>query len=211
MSDEQPRDGESTADMRRGLIYAHNRANANTAEVHQTAATVHALVDLLLECGVVDRDALETRRQQPAEALRRQYIDRGMAVALQEFGVSKYEFQGGAVIDCESRIGLCKAACCRLPLALSREDVEEGALRWELGRPYLLARGADGYCAHLDRTTRRCGIYSRRPIPCRGYDCRNDRRIWLDFVDRVPNPRIGEPGWPECATADEPPAANGAV
>src|SRR5712691_9221630 len=88
------------ADVLRGLIYAHNRANANTAEVHEANATLHALVELLVERGLVDGEAFETRRTQAAEQLRREYLARGMAVAMQEFGVSKYEFTNGAEIDC---------------------------------------------------------------------------------------------------------------
>ena len=36
------------------------------------------------------------------------------------------------------RVHLCKASCCRLPFALSRQDVEEGIVRWDLGQPYLI-------------------------------------------------------------------------
>ena len=88
----------------RGLLYTHNRANANTAEVHEANATVEALVDLLQDAGVVDRDALEERRQAlPRERLQREYVERGMAVAVQDFEISKYDFTGGPVIDCDSR------------------------------------------------------------------------------------------------------------
>ena len=38
-------------DFLRGLVYAHNRANANTAEVHQANATLQALVELLVQQG----------------------------------------------------------------------------------------------------------------------------------------------------------------
>jgi Fe-S-cluster containining protein len=185
-------------DVIRGLIYTHNRANANTAEVHQASATLDALVQLLIEHGVLDRETLEARRQEAARRLQRQYIERGMAVAMQEFGVSKYAFQGGAEIDCENRVHLCNAACCRLPFALSKEDVQEGIVRWNLGQPYIIARDGDGYCAHLERGACRCAVYAHRPIPCRGYDCWNDKRIWLDFENRLVNPRIAEPDWPEC-------------
>jgi hypothetical protein len=121
-----------------------------------------------------------------------------MAVAMQDFGVSKYEFKGGAEIDCESRLNLCKAACCRLPFALSKQDVQEGIVKWDLGQPYLNARDADGYCAHLDKCSGHCSVYAQRPIPCRGYDCRNDERVWLDFEKSLINPRVGEADWPEC-------------
>jgi hypothetical protein len=120
--------------------------------------------------------------------------------------VSKYDFNHGSKVDCENRIHLCKAACCKLPLALSKEDVQEGAVRWELHQPYMIAHGEDGYCVHMDRHTHRCGVYDQRPIPCRGYDCSNDSRIWLDFENKVINPEIYEPGWPESlqsGTAEE--------
>ena len=98
------------ADVIRGLLYTHNRANANTAEVHEANATVQALVDVLAEAGVLDRAALEERRQDARQRLRREYVERGMAVAVQDFEVSKYDFAGGPVIDCEARMPLCGAA-----------------------------------------------------------------------------------------------------
>jgi Fe-S-cluster containining protein len=182
----------------RGLVYTHNRANANTAELHEACSTLHALADLLIERGVLDRETLEARRRAAAEQLRREYIERGMAVAMQEFPVSKYEFRGGPEIDCEDRLPLCKASCCKLPLALSKEDVQEGIVRWELGRPYMIAQTPEHYCVHLDTESHHCGVYAQRPIPCRGYDCRQDKRIWLDFEKRLVNPRLDDPDFPEC-------------
>jgi Fe-S-cluster containining protein len=189
--------GASGQDLLRGLVYTHNRANANTAAAHEANATLQALVELLVEEGLVDREAFEARRAQSSEKLRREYLERGMAVAMQDFDVSKYEFTGGAEIDCESRLHLCKAACCRLPFALSKEDVQEGIVKWDLGQPYLNARDGDGYCMHMERGGCRCTVYQHRPIPCRGYDCRKDQRIWIDFENRVINPRITEADWPE--------------
>jgi Fe-S-cluster containining protein len=198
-------------DIHRGLVYAHNRANANTAEVHQANATLNALVELLIDRGLVNIESLEARRKQAAEQLRRDYLGRGMAVAMQEFGVSKYEFKGGAEIDCENRLQLCKAACCRLPFAMSREDVQEGIVKWDLGQPYINARGEGGYCQHIELGTCRCTVYKHRPIPCRGYDCRNDKRIWVDYDDRVINPRVADPNWPECLEMNEASAVSGEV
>jgi hypothetical protein len=184
-------------DVLRGLLYAHDRANANTAALHEAVTTLDAVVDLLVAEGVVDPDALAQHRVEAGRRRERQFFERGMAVAMQEFGESKYDFAGGAEIDCESRLELCGAACCKLPVALSKEDVEEGVLRWELGRPYLLAHGDDHHCVHIDRGTHQCGVYAARPIPCRAYDCREDRRIWLDFEARVVNPAIHVADWPE--------------
>lgn len=188
----------AATELLRGLIYAHNRTNANTAEVHEANATLHALVEVLVERGLIDSEAFEVRRKQTSEQLRREYVERGMAVAMQEFGVSKYDFKSGAEIDCENRLHLCKAACCRLPFALSKQDVQEGVVKWDLGQPYMNARDTEGYCVHLDKCSGHCIVYAQRPIPCRGYDCRKDERIWLDFERRVINPRVTEPHWPEC-------------
>ena len=205
----QPERLDDFGELVAGLVYTHNRANANTAEVHQTASTLHALVEMLVERGVLDRAELEARRRAAAEQYRKYYIERGMAVAMQNFGVSKYEFSGGAVIDCESRLPLCKAACCKLPLALSKEDVGEGVVRWELGQPYMLAHDPDGYCVHMDRATCGCTVYAQRPIPCRGYDCREDKRIRQDFEAGVINPLIEAPDWPACLEAGASQAGRG--
>jgi Fe-S-cluster containining protein len=44
---------------------------------------------------------------------------------------------------------------------------------------------SDGQCSHLDRKTHGCTIYQQRPAACRGFDCRGDSRIWLDFEKRI--------------------------
>jgi Fe-S-cluster containining protein len=111
--------------------------------------------------------------------------------------VSKYAYQSSAVIDCADRIPLCRASCCKLRFRLSHEDVEESVVRWNPRQPYHIEQGRDGACVHLDCMSRGCSIYTQRPLPCRAYDCRNDERIWLDFENRVINPAILEPGWPE--------------
>ena len=102
--------------------------------------------------------------------------------------IDQYAFEGGAQICCENRVQLCRAACCRLRFAPSPRDLEEGILRWELSRPYLIRRGADGYRGHLERDSQGCTIYQQRPVHCRAYDCRNAKRIWADFENKVVSP-----------------------
>lgn len=121
-----------------------------------------------------------------------------MAVAVQEFKISKYEFKVSAEIECKNHIHLCKAACCKLPFAFSKEDLQEGIVKWDFGQPYINARDKNGYCTHLKKSTYQCTVYEHRPIPCRGYDCRKDKRIWLDFESKVVDPRIDAPNWPDC-------------
>ena len=93
-------------------------------------------------------------------------------------------------IDCERRIPLCRAACCAMRFALTAQDLDEGVMRWDLGRPYMNRVGPDGRCARQDRGSLGCAIYHHRPGVCRVYDCRQDGRIWLDFDRRVINPDL---------------------
>jgi Fe-S-cluster containining protein len=86
---------------------------------------------------------------------------------------------------------------------LSKQDIYEGILKWDLGSPYLIAQDKDGYCTHFERDTCRCTVRENRPVPCRGYDCRSDKRIWLDFDNKIVNPNINRPDWPQCEVATE--------
>lgn len=194
-SDETPK--AALRDVVDGLMFAHNRTDAFTSELHHTASTLMALVELLVESGLIGQNELEQRRSEVAVNLRRSFVARDMTVAVHESGFSKYALIDSVKIDCEDRLHLCKAACCRLSFALSREDLDEGALRWDFRAPYMIARGENGYCAHIDRRSCRCTAYDQRPVTCRGYDCRKDDRIWQDFEKMVINPDVQDPGWPD--------------
>jgi Fe-S-cluster containining protein len=162
-----------------------------------TASTLMALVELLVEIGLIDQNELEQRRSEIAVNLRRSFVARGMTVAVHESGFSKYALIDAVKIDCDDRLHLCRAACCRLSFALSREDLDEGALRWDFRAPYMVARGENGYCAHIDRRSCRCTAYDQRPVTCRGYDCSSDDRIWRNFEKKEINPNVQDPGWPD--------------
>jgi Fe-S-cluster containining protein len=134
-----------------------------------------------MEKGLLTEEELNERKRRVAERLVERSRESGMGVIRQESEQDKYTFKDEVKIDCENRVHPCKAACCRLPFALSKQDVEEGIVKWDFHHPYMNARRADGYCVHLERKTCRCSIYENRPVPCRDCDCRNDKRIWLDF------------------------------
>jgi prolipoprotein diacylglyceryltransferase/Fe-S-cluster containining protein len=183
-------------EVARGLRHSHLRENLNTSELIQIAALAKATREVLEERRIIDGEALERRRTAAVEEFSKEYTSRGMGVRLSQFQGDKYGPYKPAQIDCEARLPLCRAACCRLRFALSRQDVEEGTVRWDFGQPYLIAQGADGYCVHLDRREKSCSIYESRPYTCRGYDCRRDDRIWADFDNRIPHPLLGSPEWP---------------
>jgi hypothetical protein len=84
-----------------------------------------------------------------------------------------------------------------LTFPLSIQDIEEGVVRWDYQYPYLNVRKPDGFCIHRG-AKHECSVYQQRPVACRGYDCRSDRRIWLDFEKGVLSPEaervlVGEP------------------
>src|SRR5262247_1047008 len=129
-----------------GLLYCHDRENTNTSKTLEVMAFAYALIELLLEKGLLTEEELNDRKRQVALRLVEKLKDSGMGVMLQQPEIDKYTFEGGARIDCENRVHLCRAACCRLRFALSKQDLEEGIVKWDLARPYLIARESDGYC-----------------------------------------------------------------
>lgn len=89
-------------------------------------------------------------------------------------------------IDCASLMHLCRARCCSMDVAMSKEDLDEGRLGWNYEEPYLLRKNpATGYCEKLSPEGG-CCVYDDRPAVCRTYDCRNDKRVWEDFEKRIP-------------------------
>jgi hypothetical protein len=134
-----------------GLLYAHHRANGNTSKVLEVTSFAYALIELLVEKGLLKVEELDERKRQVATRLAEKFRDNGMGVVRQEPEYDKYNLDGSVEIDCESRLQFCHAACCRLQFALSRQDVEEGVLKWDFSRPYMIKQDHDGYCAHLDR------------------------------------------------------------
>jgi Putative zinc- or iron-chelating domain len=189
-------DDELRQELAEGLLYTHSRLSANTASTLEARSFLYALIELLEEGGLVSIDALDERKETVSERLSEQARQRGDGVLLQDPEHDKYAFDAEVAIDCPSLVHLCHAACCKLTFALSRQDIEEGVVRWDLGKPYLIRQDADGYCCHVDRERKACTIHAHRPVPCRAFDCRNDKRIWVDFEQRIPNPNIGKPGWP---------------
>jgi hypothetical protein len=140
--------------------------------------------------GIIGVEELDQRKKTVEKRLQDSFKEAGIGVRVQRTDVDKYSLEEEVVkIDCENRIRVCRAACCALAYSLSVQDISEG-IRWSLGKPFLNARGADGYCIHLERQNSRCSIYEHRPTVCRQYDCRKDRRIWLDFEKIIVNPDL---------------------
>jgi len=177
-------------DVAEGLMYSHSRENANTSKVLEVASFSYALIELLNERGIISIEELDERKRKVGQRLAEKFAEKGMGVALTDDEKDKYAYEGAVQIDCDERMPLCRGACCRLRFALTVQDLEEGSVKWELGRPYMIRHDADGYCHHVDRETKHCDIYEKRPIVCRSYDCRKDKRIWADFENRIVSPDL---------------------
>ena len=184
---------ELRTELARGLEYTHVRANTNTGKLLEVASFAYSVIELLAEKGIITIDEVDERKNVVAERLGDKFREAGMGVVRSEPELDKYTLESTVEIDCESRIDVCKAACCRLQFALSKQDVEEGIVEWEFSQPYLIKRAPDGYCTHLELEDGcRCGVYAHRPVPCRAYDCREDTRIWADFENRIPSPDLAK-------------------
>jgi Fe-S-cluster containining protein len=107
-----------------------------------------------------------------------------------DLGGPKYETPSPP-IPCAELTPLCGARCCALSFPLSTEDLDEGVIRWDYGQPYLIRqRASDGYCVHNDPDSHGCTVHAHRPRVCRSYDCRTDKRIWVDYEQRIPAPLV---------------------
>lgn len=173
-----------------GFLYTHSRANANSNKILEVASFSYALIELLNEKGLITISELDQRKNKINQRLARQFSEQGMGVAFTKDAKDKYTEKDSIDIDCESRLHLCQSACCRMRFALAVQDVEEGVVKWNLGQPYMIRQKNDGYCFHIKRAAGTCTIYEHRPFVCRAYDCREDKRIWQDFKQKIVSPDL---------------------
>ncbi len=172
-------------ELEAGLRFLHVMGMQTKLDLERVDALLNSLIAALDRAGVLATDAAGARvdemaRQARARNLQEEHVKVGGAA--NKYGVQVPD------IDCASLMPLCKARCCRLTVHLSFQDLDEG-LRWEYPRPYeLRRRDVDGYCIYSEPETKRCDIYKRRPAVCRSYDCRNDKRVWIDFEKKIPAP-----------------------
>lgn len=113
-------------------------------QTHQTLEStsfLYALIELLIKRGLLTTEELDKHKRQVAERLVKRFVDSVLCLMYQDPEFDKYKFDNETDVDCESRLDTCKALCCKLPFTLSKQDVKEGIIRWEFGKPYLIAHG----------------------------------------------------------------------
>jgi Fe-S-cluster containining protein len=173
----------SRGELEDGLrLLLHQMIESRLAQA-DVAATVKALIETLVAAGALSHGEYERRRQRELDV----HVERLKERPVFRLGKAedKYALESLPQIDCASIIPICEARCCKLSVYLSPQDLDEGLMKWDYGKPYQIRKREDGYCTHSDAETRRCSVYQHRPGICRTYDCRKDKRIWLDFENRI--------------------------
>jgi Fe-S-cluster containining protein len=185
-------DGPVRTDLDDGLRFVHILNMQVKHDLFDTSTKLSALVEELVARGQLDALSFGERRERiKVRENERQKLQAHVSVS---DVIDKYALSGLPDIDCPSLIPICKARCCRLYFPLSFQDLDEGKIEWDYARPYQIRKREDHYCVHSDTTTRGCTVYAERPATCRTYDCRADKRIWLDFEKRIPAPESdGQP------------------
>ncbi len=167
-----------------GLKFGHVMLSVNQDQANEAVAYVQALAELLIQKGLIGADELEAPLKRAQEEIGKLLLPR---VRLADMG-DKYAAGQAVAIDCRSRISLCGARCCTFRFYLTRQDLDEGVIRWDYGNPYWIKQGDDGYCVHCHPVSRACTVHAQRPHTCRQYDCRHDKRVWTDYEARIPAP-----------------------
>ena len=170
--------------LERAFEFGNVMNSVNLDQGKETIACVQALTEVLLQNGIVHAEELEKSLKSARERIATHPMP---GVRLANLG-DKYADGQTAMVDCASLVHLCQARCCTFKFYLTKQDLDEGVARWDYGNPYWIKQGADGFCAHSDQTTRACTIHAQRPHVCRAYDCRQDKRVWIDFEQRIPAP-----------------------
>lgn len=176
-------------DLAQSLMLLHERLGNRVLAENELSAHLYALTELLIAKGVLSLKDFEERKTRALEQQMSDMSTRWEGAEVLTDQTDKYTVEP-VQIDCQNRLHLCKAACCRLSFTLSTQDLEEGMVRFNVRRPFHIAHRDDGWCSHCDKETKRCNVHANRPLVCRTYDCRQDPRIWEDFAQMIPHPDL---------------------
>ncbi len=166
--------------VERGQLFAHTALGESALRLGEVEVFLHGLVDTLLAKGVIaEEDMVAAMSKVRAELEERNELNRARTMVRSEDPANVRKT--ATKVDCQTRLHICHAACCRLDFALSIPEVESGKVKWDLGRPYFIRRDSHGSCVHFDPQSGGCQVYSDRPGVCREYSCADDHRIWKNF------------------------------
>ena len=174
----------SVEESERGWRFAHMLMTLTQIEAREALAFARAVGDVLMERGLVSREEMQGRLNEARQVVEEKPVPKVMLAR----GGDKYALENNVPVPCLERLPICQARCCKYAFCLSEQDLDEGVARWDYGQPYWMRKRPDGYCMHSDPETFQCRIFEHRPLVCRVYDCREDRRMWADFERRTLQP-----------------------
>lgn len=164
--------------VERGSLFTHSSISEQYAKLNELSVFLYSLIDILIKKGITPSAEIE----EVVVQVRREMDGKGELltprIALRHDPSDEAEF---IPVNCNERIPICHAVCCKLDFALTATEVEEGKVKWDLGRPYFIRKRENACCTHLNTETSGCSVYEHRPGVCRVYSCANDTRIWKDF------------------------------
>lgn len=163
----------------RGNLFTHSSIGKNSERINEIESILYGFIDLMVNKGLLKEEELENA----AREIRKEIFEKGES-AHAGIGIRVDEPANELTtipVNCDERIHICKAICCKLDFALSAEEIEGGKIKWDLGKPYFIRHEKHGYCSHLDTNKKCCSVYADRPSVCKKYTCLNDTRIWKDF------------------------------
>jgi Fe-S-cluster containining protein len=156
------------------------------SRINEVESFVYGLIDMLAEKSNLDVEELQTYVAKIKEEIKTkgEALHPGIALRIDKTDSANENF---VQVNCNERIPVCKAVCCKLNFALSASEIDAGKVKWELGSPYFIRHEKSGYCTHLDENKKCCSVYNDRPKVCSGYSCAKDERIWKDFDNMILN------------------------
>ncbi|HZS36415.1 MAG TPA: hypothetical protein VFF06_06300, partial [Polyangia bacterium] len=128
--------------LERASLRVQTQLGVEHANVRKLASTVFALVELLIERGLLDGAEVAERIARAGEQLGAGPFADGARVAA-ESSLDDKRAAPNAAVDCDARLPLCRAVCCTLQVPLAPQDLEEGVVRWDPARPFYLRRDDD--------------------------------------------------------------------
>jgi hypothetical protein len=146
-------------------------------------STLYGLVDLLTSKRMVGESEVAASAHRIAQTIaeRGEQAHGGVVMRVDPPG------QATVTVNCTERMPICKAICCRLSFPLTAQEIQDGQLKWDLGKPYFIRHDERGACVHQNTSTGGCTVYNKRPDLCKRYSCQADKRIWKDFANMVLN------------------------
>ena len=161
----------------RSALHTHTQLSHQSDKINDLEAFIQSVANILYEKGILSAETLQSHFQHYKE---KAMDENDVLTAGVQLRVDSEERFQKADINCSERIHICKGVCCSLRFPLSKNEVESGHVKWDLGNPYFILQ-SQGCCTHQNHENGGCTVYENRPSICSWYTCKEDTRIWKDF------------------------------